>query len=397
MVAWIVLGATAFFLFSSQQILNDRRAAVRSFELQARQTSEALGNLRAAQQAYVADGQGPDFWAPKVTTLLESTAAAAEHLRTSAASAAARGVLIEASSNIAQFANVDRQSREYLASGQDLMASDVIFATGSETARAASRQIEASLLAEHQTFDLEEDAIRRQQAYAVGGAAAVTLLIVGLLGLGAPAAARTGAESQGAAGQTPAVDDTTVARDLSLRPGPTEPSHVAESPRVPVAELKAAAELCTGFGTARDISDLQSLLGQAATLIDASGLIVWLGSATGADLRPVLAHGYTDETLDRMKAIPQSADNATAQAYRSGRLQIVLARPGVSPGAVVVPLLSPDGTIGALTAEITGGAEASDSVQALAAILAAQLATVLAPSAEAVETHDQSHDQSASA
>jgi GAF domain-containing protein len=164
-----------------------------------------------------------------------------------------------------------------------------------------------------------------------------------------------------------------------------------------VAELKAAAELCTGFGTARDISDLQSLLGQAATLIDASGLIVWLGSATGADLRPVLAHGYTDETLDRMKAIPQSADNATAQAYRSGRLQIVLARPGVSPGAVVVPLLSPDGTIGALTAEITGGAEASDSVQALAAILAAQLATVLAPSAEAVETHDQSHDQSASA
>jgi hypothetical protein len=321
-----------------------------------------------------------------------------EHLRTSAASAAARGVLIEASANIAQFANIDGQAREYLASGQELMASDVIFATGSETARAASRQIEASLLAEHQSFDLTENAIRRQQAYTVGGVAALTLFIVGVLALRAPAGARTNTQSQSAADQTPAVEDATGAHDLSLRPEPMEPSHVAESPRAPVAELKAAAELCTMFGTLRDVSDLQSLIGQAATLIDASGLIVWLGSATGADLRPVVAHGYSSEALDRMRAIPRSADNAAAQAYRSGRLQIVLARPGVSPGAVVVPLLSPDGTIGALTAEITGGAEASDSVQALASIFAAQLATVLAPSAGAADqSQDAPQDRSASA
>ena len=48
-------------------------------------------------------------------------------------------------------------------------------------------------------------------------------------------------------------------------------------------------------------------------------------------------------------------------------------------GAVVAPLLSADGCIGALTAEIRSGGETSDSAQALAAIFAAQLVSVLAP------------------
>ena len=373
--------------------------AVRSFELRTHQTAETLASLRAAQQAYTADGQGSDFWAPKVATLLESAAESVESLRTSAASAAARGVLIEASSNIAQFAKIDRQARGYLADGQELMASDVIFSSGSDAARAAVRQLEASLLAEHQSFDLAEAAIQRQQAYTVGGVAGLTLLIVGLLALSPAVAAPTSAESQG--DQTQENEDATIEGGLSLRPALLEGSHAAELPRVPMAELQAAAELCVGFSSVKDMSDLQGLLAEAATVLDAAGLIVWLGSTTGADLRPILAHGYSTDALDHMGTIPQSADNATAQAYRTGRLQIVLARPGVSSGAVVVPLYSPDGTVGALTAEITGGAEASDAVQALATIFAAQLATILAPSAEtadhAIQAENARHDQSASA
>ena len=71
-----------------------------------------------------------------------------------------------------------------------------------------------------------------------------------------------------------------------------------------------------------------------------------------------------------------SADNAAA-AFRTGQLQLVLARPGSSNGAVVAPLLSSEGCIGAFSAEIRGGGETSDSVQAMAAIFAAQLAAVL--------------------
>jgi GAF domain-containing protein len=44
---------------------------------------------------------------------------------------------------------------------------------------------------------------------------------------------------------------------------------------------------------------------------------------------------------------------------------------------VVAPVVSADGCIGVLSAEIRDGGEASETVQALAAIIAAQLAGVL--------------------
>jgi hypothetical protein len=78
-----------------------------------------------------------------------------------------------------------------------------------------------------------------------------------------------------------------------------------------------------------------------------------------------------------MPPVPRSADNAAAAAYRSGTLQIVLSRPGNSSGAVVAPILSPEGCVGALSAEIRHGAETSEAVQALAEIAAAHLAGVL--------------------
>ena len=59
-------------------------------------------------------------------------------------------------------------------------------------------------------------------------------------------------------------------------------------------------------------------------------------------------------------------------------LQIVAARPGSSKGALVAPVLSVDGCIGVLSAEMRNGAEASETVQAVAVIIAAQLAGVVA-------------------
>jgi len=149
--------------------------------------------------------------------------------------------------------------------------------------------------------------------------------------------------------------------------------------------LKAATDVVTAFGRVRDLSELTRVLGQAADVMDASGLMVWVGSTAGDDLRPVLAHGYTEETIARFPPVPRTADNAAAAAYRSGTQQIVASRQPGGTGAVVAPILTADGCIGALSAEIRSGGETSQSVQALASIFAAQLAAVFAAPAAAPE------------
>jgi hypothetical protein len=144
--------------------------------------------------------------------------------------------------------------------------------------------------------------------------------------------------------------------------------------------LKAAADLATDFGRVQDLGDLKQLIARAASLTDASGVVVWLGNSQGGDLRPVLTHGYSPAVVTRLAPVPRSANNAAAAAYRSGTLQVVPSQP-FSSGAIVAPILGPDGCIGALSAEFRG-AEASEPVQAFAAIVAAHLAGVLAASPE---------------
>ena len=143
--------------------------------------------------------------------------------------------------------------------------------------------------------------------------------------------------------------------------------------------LKTAAQLCTDFARMQDVNDLQLLLARASDVMDAAGLVVWLGNGEGADLQPVLTQGYSAETRARLPNVPRAADNAAAAAYRSGDVQIVRSKPGGSRGAIVAPILGAQGCFGALSAEIRGGGEASESVQTLAVIVAAQLAGVLTP------------------
>lgn len=356
-LAWLAFGAAAVFLVSSEKHIIALTSAVRTFDLHAREATDALADVRAGQQAYVAEGQGVTFWMPKVAATTDTVTSAVAALRRSATSAAARSALDEAAKTLTDFADIDTRAREYLKAEQPLMAGDVIFTEGGASAANAARQVEAARLAEHQARDASEADIRRQQALAIGGAAGLAVLIVLVLAL--VPASRTAA-------------DTTETLASS---GPSAPSAPLTS-SAPV--LKTAADLATDFGRVQDLDELTRLLARAAGVLDASGLVVWMGSATGADLRPVLAHGYAPQLLARMPDVPRSADNAAAAAYRTGSLQIVLSRPGGASGAIVAPILSADGCIGALSAEIRGGGETSESVQALAAIFASHLANVLA-------------------
>jgi hypothetical protein len=212
---------------------------------------------------------------------------------------------------------------------------------------------------------------------ALGAAGGFSLLILLALALASP---RASSDPKGA--ETAAEAAPQPSGELRLRgipPISKEPVPVnLGRPRGSVPMLKAAAELCTDLGRATDRGDLPKLMARAADVLDASGLVIWVGSPSGADLRPILAHGYPEHVLDRMPTVPRSADNAAAAAYRTGSLQIVPQRPGVSNGAVVAPLLAPEGCIGALTAEIMSGSETTEGVQAMASLLAAQITGIVA-------------------
>ena len=364
-----MIGATTFLLIRSQQQIGQQAAALRAFDQQARDSSAVLVDARVSQQAYVAAGQGVAFWFEKTAAALQAATDGLTRLRESAGPAA-RTALDAAAATVTEFSAVDLRARDYRNSGQQLMAGDVIFTEGSDAAATAVRQIETARQAQHQAADGEEAAARKQQALTAATAAGIVLLVVLLL---IPVPRSRAAE-------------TVAATGLSISPaavqaGPSTPAPAAVVPLAQHAQgsvLKAATGVATDFGRVRDLDELSRLLGRAAEVMDATGLMVWMGSPNGADLRPVLAHGYSAEMIARIPPVPRSADNAAAAAYRSGTAQIVHSRPGGSNGAVVAPILSADGCIGALSAEIRSGGESSQSVQALASIFAAQLAGVLA-------------------
>jgi len=367
-IAVIALAGSAFIVFHAEQLMAPRRVALRSFDATARAAAASLGEVRAAEQAYVAAGQGVGFWMPKVAALVDAAQGDVDSLRTIAAASDARARLMEAGAAITEFSNVDKRARDYIKAGQPLMAADVVFTEAGDTASSAAQRLDTATVAEHEAFDTFELRERKAELYALAGAGLMGLLTLVLLAGVAPAAG----DDEGDAAETRTGLSIAHTPSSSLSPGATQ-----ALPRTTAPALKMAAELCTDFGRVRDADDLTRLLARTADALEASGLVVWLGIGPRGDLCPAIAHGYPPQTLARMSSIPRSADNAAAAAYRTGSLQIVLAVPGASGGAIVAPLLAPDGCIGALAAEIKGGAETSDAVQWLAAIFAAQLAGVL--------------------
>jgi hypothetical protein len=357
--ALIAIGAAAFFVIRAEKQISDMTASVRRFELSARETLDAFAELRSGQEAYVAAGQGPAFWFPRVSAAAGRAKAGVRSLRLGARSGPGRQSLMEAEATVADLDVTEKRIREYLNAGDRLMAADVIFAEDGNRAAAAAHQVETARLAEHQAADADEAELRRRQAASLAAAAALCAAVIVLL-----VPARTHQPGP-VAHQSVSVDPITAP--------PTQRERV-QSPQF----LKIAADLCTEFGRIRDVDDLKRLLAQIAHVMGAKGLIVWLGSTGGTDLHPVLAHGYTAQAIARMPRLRRTSDNAAAAAYRTGVQQIVLSRPGRMCGGIVAPILAVDGCIGALSVEMPEGTEGSEPIQTLATIVASQLANLVA-------------------
>jgi transcriptional regulator with XRE-family HTH domain len=146
-----------------------------------------------------------------------------------------------------------------------------------------------------------------------------------------------------------------------------------DEPALSEPDFLAAAHLCTEFCRVETATQVQALLQEAARILDAIGLIVWVWDPQPAELRPALAYGYSDKVLAQLPPVRRDADNATAAAFRSAQTCAINGSDHAS-GALVVPLLTPAGCAGVLAIELQHGSEQTRSVLAVATIFAAQLA-----------------------
>jgi len=171
--------------------------------------------------------------------------------------------------------------------------------------------------------------------------------------------------------EAPAVPE--VARPLP--PPVLEKNNEKPAEEAPArVDLPAIARLCTRLSCALNTEDVTTLLEDAARILDAVGLTMWMADHQSW-LTPVLAHGYPNG-LAKLPHVPSDAHNAIATAFRSAEMCVVDGKAGAT-GAVVVPIMTGLGCAGVLAVELQHRREQHECVRAAAMILAAQLSTLV--------------------
>jgi GAF domain len=361
--------ATGYFVRSTDATLAAERSSVGTLQMQAQSLLSTLADVRAAQAGYVARGQGEDFWMGRVTTLLPVVDRQLSEFRAAVSSQAALTDLDAAAAAIDNFHKLDARAQEYVKGNDSTLASDLIFSDGLEAIATATGQVRAALADDLQSRETSAAALKIRELTVLAGGAGGVLLILMLLGFSGAAKA----EQKPTAALPPVAEAVTESAAV-IRVVGTEPG-----------ALTTVARVCMEMARVMETGQLPALLERSAGILDASGIIVWIADPAGRELRPAMAFGYSDQVMARMGGIPRDAANAAAAAYRAGEMRTA-GGDGIGNGALVVPLLTADGCIGVLSAEMKDGAEKNEASQALASIFAAQLATLVSAPASAALT-----------
>jgi CHASE3 domain sensor protein len=346
------------------------RAVTDRLRDQSRLLLSILADLRASQQGYVAVGQGERFWMERMSSLLPALERQLADFRGALATPAAQSAIASAVNAAENLRKLDARVRDYVLGGETLVASDLIFSDGLEAAEVISTGIETALGQELQARGTALAEARRGQTIVLAVGSGLIFLFVLVLALA------------GQSGQPTAADEPQAAQATEAA-APGTPASPADFDQ---ADLTNAAWLCTDLAKVVETAQMPRLLERIAGIMDATGVVVWVADPSGRELRPAMSHGYSDQLLARMGTIGRDATNATAAAYRTGKLRAVPGD-GIGNGAIAVPLLAADGCIGVLSLEVRSGGEHSSTTRSLATIFAAQLATlVTVPSAPAQQT-----------
>jgi hypothetical protein len=387
-----IVAAAAYVVWKKESDGTAAAASARAFAERSHASSRLLLEIKSAHPGYVAAGQGEDYWIAKVAALIGSARESLGTLRSAALSASARGDLGVAEEALDDFEAMDRRAREYSRNGQRLLASDLVFSDGIEKMDAAGAAVERARLAEAETTLTAIESGHREALMATAGAAATGLLLMFLLvplpraPVAVPAtvpvtvaaeAPRRPAAAESPARKAPVVPPPAIVQS----PPPAPPAPIVTAKQAgPVLDLAGVAALCTELARAIDTRALPPALERAARLLDASGLVIWIADPDGRELLPVIAHGYPQNLIARLGTMSRDAENVTAAAFRTGLMQTLKAD-SISHGAIAAPLLTPAGPVGVMAAEVLNDGERRESTRAAAAIVAAQLATLMGPPA----------------
>jgi hypothetical protein len=352
---------TGYYLQKIDTDMNARRASADTLREQAAALAATIADVRAGQFAYVARGQGEAFWMSRVESLIPTLQTQAAAFGASLTTPAAQGAFEAASAALENFRTLDTRVKEFVQSDNALLAADLIFSDGLESTATASTHVMTALNQELQGLSASTAALRRRQLAVLGGGAGVFLMM--MIAVAVTAAGR-------ASSSEPEVAAAPVEPVRFEAPLPK--ARPAVMPR-----LLTTAQLCSELARVGESRQLPNLLERAAKVLDASGIIVWVAEPSRQSLKPAISHGYEDRVVSRMGSIHRDANNAAAAAYRSSEIRTV-AGDAFTSGAVIVPLMTSDGCVGVLSAEMKGGSEKDESSQALASIFAAQLATLVA-------------------
>lgn len=394
----IAIGAAASLFYLGETRIRGGSETARAYDARVIEIMRGVDQLRASQLAYVAAGQGDQFWAEKVTAGLASLQSGLEALHAASTAADAQASVDNARAILEDFSQMDRRARQYTGNGQRLLASDLIFSDGLELTNAGVEAVRLAGVAERQAQEEVVEGERRRQVYALGSGAAAALLVTLLLlptarrdepegmGLRAPLRVVADGPEDRIRPETP-VADVPVEEDWS-RAEARAPAHddvvvtsapvPALPPPAPPVELGSLAALCTDLARLSDTRALPGLLERAAGALDASGIILWIADPDGQELAPIVTHGYAPLLITRLGNIRRDDQNATAAALRTSLLQTVNAD-AVSEGAIAAPLVTPAGCVGVMAAEVKHAGEQDPARLAIATIVAAQLATMVGP------------------
>jgi GAF domain len=370
-LTFIIALATIAQDFRFDASLARERAAALTVDRDLGAAATTLASLRAAEAGYVAAGQGPAFWMSRATDLLADIEATIFRLRTANGSTEARAHYDAALTALTDLKALDARARGNVKSNP-FVASDLIFV---DALQAGDRLAEELAGARELEFAASSGRTTRlsQLRFGMNAAAIVFITLVALL------AARAGRGEAASSAATTAQ----MLRDL---PPPVKPAVpvAAATPAAPAVQagaagprLSDAAELCVDLARVMDGRDLPALLERVATLLEAKGVVVWRADLAGAQLHPLVTHGYSDKVVSRLGSLAVDADNVTSLAFRSLRPQSVGGGTG-APGAIAVPLVTPSGCVGVLAAE-TRQSKPGGEVLSLARIVAAQLSTMISP------------------